>query len=105
MKCSIRNAPMGTMPVRECSRRSRNELPCPARSAGTPLATSIVLLLIGLADEATRPAPYTNNDSRDDKANLSLSSSPTAQVKKPNKLTLVSPGRDDREFRFCMPGN
>src|SRR5271165_1521187 len=82
MKCSIRNAPIGTIPVSECNLRSRNELPCPARSAGTPLATSIVFLLIGLVDEATRLAPYTNNDSRDDEANPSLSISQTAQVKK-----------------------
>src|SRR5271166_114584 len=60
MKCSIRNAPMGTMPERECSRRRRNELPSPTRSDGTPAGTWIVPLsvLIGLADEATTLTPY-----------------------------------------------
>src|SRR5208283_688503 len=36
MKCSSRNAPMGTMPVKECRRRSRNEFPSPARRGATP---------------------------------------------------------------------
>src|SRR5947209_4740198 len=38
-KCSIRNRPIGTIPLRECSRRRRNECPCPARSGATPLFT------------------------------------------------------------------
>src|SRR5215467_3250336 len=48
---------MGTMPVSECNRRRTNELP-PTRSAGTPRATLTVLLVTGLADEATTPTPY-----------------------------------------------
>jgi hypothetical protein len=79
MKCSIRNAPMGMIPVSECNLRQKKELPSPARSDGTPLATCIVFLLIGLADEATTPTPY---DSRGIKANLQLSNSQTVQVKK-----------------------
>src|SRR5216684_6946427 len=38
-KCSIRNKPTGIIPLRECSRRRRNERPCPARSGATPLFT------------------------------------------------------------------
>src|SRR5438445_2646086 len=38
-KCSTRNKPIGTIPLRECSRRSRNECPFPARSGATPLFT------------------------------------------------------------------
>ena len=34
--CSIRNAPTGTMPLRECRRRSKKLVPCPARSGATP---------------------------------------------------------------------
>src|SRR5215510_12038896 len=41
-KCSIKNNPMGTMPVSECSRRSRNEWPCPARNGATPVLISTV---------------------------------------------------------------
>src|SRR5271169_4247015 len=82
MRCSTRKAPMGTMPVSECNLRNRNELPSPARSDGTPLATSKVRLLIGLADEATTPTPY---DSQSIKTNLALSNSQTAQVKNRNK--------------------
>src|SRR5215469_8521297 len=37
MKCSIRNAPTGTIPLSECKRRSRNERPSPARSGLTPI--------------------------------------------------------------------
>src|ERR1700756_1185709 len=36
MKCSRRNAPIGTMPVSECRRRRRKENPSPARSGATP---------------------------------------------------------------------
>src|SRR5260370_16990284 len=38
-KCSIRNRPIGTMPLRECNRRRRKECPCRARSGATPLLT------------------------------------------------------------------
>src|SRR3974390_146146 len=79
MKCSSRNAPIGTIPLRECRRRRKKELPSPARSAGTPLATWIEFLETGLADEATTPTPY---DSRGIKANQTLSNSQTTQVKK-----------------------
>src|SRR5580698_7596207 len=37
--CSIRNAPMGITPNRECSLRQRNDVPWPARSGGTPRLT------------------------------------------------------------------
>ena len=36
IKCSRRNSPIGTMPVRECKRRNQNDLPTPARSGATP---------------------------------------------------------------------
>src|SRR6266853_6478892 len=39
MKCSSRNAPIGTIPLRECRRRRRNEWPLPARIGGTPRST------------------------------------------------------------------
>src|SRR5450432_1388126 len=38
--CSIRNAPTGIMPLRECSRRSRKLIPFPVRSGATPDFTS-----------------------------------------------------------------
>jgi hypothetical protein len=50
------------MPVSECNLRNRNELPWPARNEGTPLATGTLLLLTGLADEATTPTPYNSLD-------------------------------------------
>src|SRR3974377_1109064 len=87
MKCSSRNAPMGTMPLSECNRRRRKELPSPARSAGTPLATWIEFLETGLADEATTPTPY---DSRAVDANLALSISPTTQVKNTRNYRFTS---------------
>src|ERR1700721_1387890 len=34
--CSIRKAPIGTMPVSECSLRQKKEWPSPARSGCTP---------------------------------------------------------------------
>src|SRR6476646_10166892 len=39
MKCSSRNAPIGTIPLRECRRRRKNEWPLPARIGGTPRST------------------------------------------------------------------
>src|SRR5665213_2604527 len=36
--CSIRNAPIGTMPVSECRRRQKKLWPSPARSGCTPLS-------------------------------------------------------------------
>src|SRR6266480_2932584 len=39
-KCSIRKNPIGTIPVSECKRRSRNECPCMARSGATPLIST-----------------------------------------------------------------
>jgi len=36
-KCSIKNRPMGMIPVSECKRRRKKECPCPARSGATPL--------------------------------------------------------------------
>src|SRR5258706_7603474 len=34
--CSKRKAPTGTMPVSECNRRKRNDVPWPARNGATP---------------------------------------------------------------------
>src|SRR3954464_1797812 len=45
-KCSTRNRPMGMMPVSECSRRRKNEHPCPARNGATPPLT-VVLVELG----------------------------------------------------------
>src|SRR5215467_12180359 len=50
MKCSRRKAPTGTIPVSECKRRNRNEVPCPARRGATP-----DLSLTGAAVEAKGP--------------------------------------------------
>src|SRR5215469_7609372 len=36
--CSKRNAPTGMIPVRECSLRSTNDIPRPARKGATPRA-------------------------------------------------------------------
>ena len=52
-KCSTRNAPTGMMPLRECSLRSRNECPWPARSGGTP--SCVLTGPAGLAVVATGP--------------------------------------------------
>src|SRR2546421_9581955 len=46
-KCSTRNRPMGMMPVSECSRRRKNERPCPARNGATPPLT-VVLVELGV---------------------------------------------------------
>src|SRR5450759_2425366 len=57
MKCSRRKAPMGTTPLSECRRRSRNDVPSPARSGATPdliFGTGAT----GLAVDATMTAPY-----------------------------------------------
>src|SRR5215475_2612391 len=55
--CSKRKAPTGMIPVRECRRRSRNDVPWPARSGATPrLRTGAA----GLAVVATMTAPYEN---------------------------------------------
>src|SRR6202008_3343214 len=54
--CSKRNAPTGMIPVSECRRRSRNDVPCPARSGATPRL--IVAGAAGLAVVATMTAPY-----------------------------------------------
>src|SRR6202023_3561174 len=60
MKCSRRKAPMGTTPLRECRRRSRNEVPSPARSGATPdfILGETLLGVMGLAVDATMTAPY-----------------------------------------------
>src|SRR5208282_1112247 len=55
IKCSRRKAPMGTTPLREWRRRSRNEVPWPARSGATP---DLILGATGLAVDATMTAPY-----------------------------------------------
>src|SRR5215475_2499376 len=39
-KCSIRNKPIGMIPVSECRRRRKNECPWPARSGATPFLMS-----------------------------------------------------------------
>ena len=46
---------MGTTPVSECKRRSRNEVPWPARKGATP---DLILEATGLAVDATITAPY-----------------------------------------------
>src|ERR1017187_2675632 len=55
MKCSRRKAPIGTTPVSECKRRSRNDVPWPARKGATP---DLILEATGLAVDATITAPY-----------------------------------------------
>src|SRR5439155_1821164 len=50
-KCSIRNNPTGIIPLSECSRRSRNEWPLPARKGATPRGA---LKDGGLAVDATK---------------------------------------------------
>src|SRR5437660_12403814 len=58
--CSKRNAPTGIIPVRECSRRKKNDVPWPARKGATPR-----LMLIGaagLAVVATMTAPCFSKD-------------------------------------------
>jgi hypothetical protein len=51
---------MGTTPLSECRRRSRNEVPSPARSGATPdLILGVTLLGVrGLAVDAVMTAPY-----------------------------------------------
>src|ERR1700682_5657924 len=44
-KCSTKNKPIGIIPVSECSRRRKNECPCPARSGATPPLTFGVAVL------------------------------------------------------------
>lgn len=44
-KCSIRNSPIGIIPLSECSRRQKNECPCPARNGATPDLTVGVVVL------------------------------------------------------------
>jgi len=46
---------MGTTPLRECRRRSRNEVPSPARSGATP---DLILGAMRLAVDAEMTAPY-----------------------------------------------
>src|SRR6267378_3086789 len=53
-RCSQRNAPTGMMPVSECRRRRRNDVPWPARNGATPGLS--VLGAAGLA-VATMTAP------------------------------------------------
>src|SRR5208282_3221949 len=55
MKCSRRKAPIGTTPLSECRRRSRKDVPSPARSGATP---DLILGAAGLAVDATMTAPY-----------------------------------------------
>src|ERR1700685_1385351 len=55
--CSSKNAPTGTMPESECSRRSRNEVPCPARSGATRCAAPGVAGGAVVLADATK-APY-----------------------------------------------
>src|SRR6266487_3222227 len=50
-KCSIRNNPTGIIPLSECSRRSKNEWPLPARKGATP---RVVRMEGGLAADATK---------------------------------------------------
>src|SRR5215469_13139092 len=54
--CSKRNAPTGMIPVSECRRRSRNDVPRPARRGATP--RRIVADAGRLAGVATMTAPY-----------------------------------------------
>jgi hypothetical protein len=55
--CSKRNAPTGTMPESECSRRKTNEIPLPARNGATPWAALVTTGAVELAADATK-APY-----------------------------------------------
>lgn len=48
---------MGTTPLRECRRRSRNEMPSPARSGATP-DLIFGAEATGLPVDATMTAPY-----------------------------------------------
>src|SRR6266496_1906164 len=67
MKCSRRKAPMGTMPVRECKRRNRNDVPSPARRGATPgliFGVGIGPGATGWADDATMAAPCMNRYER-----------------------------------------
>ena len=50
---------MGTTPLRECRRRTRNDVPSPVRSGATPgLMLGVSLLeVMGLAVDATMTAP------------------------------------------------
>ena len=57
---SIRNAPTGIMPLRECSLRSTNECPCAAPKGGTPLGTPAEA--VGLAVVATGPLVKLGDD-------------------------------------------
>src|SRR5215472_11816352 len=54
--CSNKNAPTGMIPVSECSRRSKKDVPCPARNGATPCLT--LAGAAGLAVVATMTAPY-----------------------------------------------
>src|SRR5450432_191558 len=54
MKCSSRKSPMGTMPLSECSRRNRNDVPAPARSGATP---ALIFPGTDCVDDAKREYP------------------------------------------------
>jgi hypothetical protein len=54
--CSNRNAPTGIIPESECSRRNRNEVPCPARNGATAwTATAFTAGAEELADATKTP--------------------------------------------------
>jgi len=55
MKCSSRKSPIGTIPVSECSRRNRNDVPTPPRSGATP---GLIFEGIDWADDANGVVPY-----------------------------------------------
>src|ERR1700730_782334 len=50
-KCSIRNSPIGTIPVSECSLRQKKECPWPARNGETPF---LILTGVALGADATK---------------------------------------------------
>src|SRR6266567_2003649 len=62
MKCSTKKAPMGTMPDKECRRRKRNEVPCPARRGATP---RLIIGGAGLAVAATETLLVSSNVRRE----------------------------------------
>src|SRR5580692_10164655 len=60
--CSNKNAPTGTIPVSECSRRRTNDIPWPARNGATPPRTSYLLTpgAEELADATEAPYKFCN---------------------------------------------
>src|ERR1022692_191430 len=102
MKCSRRKAPMGTTPLREWRRRSRKEVPSPARSGATP---DWILGATGWAVDATMTTPCVVQC-----ANWLLSVSAGREVKERREINLVEDlgagtvDRGERRFRREIRG-